>query len=122
VPPTQDLGALSAVPNAEHTAWTFTWTAYDGVPFSYYKLVFEPWDSGKDPSYPGGSSYWAVPGTGSTSVTLTVGENNGGNATFAPGHYRVRIQAIGYPSGGAYAYAQTTVLDLTVAAGPSPSP
>jgi len=42
-------------------------------------------------------------------VKLTVGDNG-----FLPGHYKVRIQAIGYPGGNAYAYAQTTVLDLTV--------
>jgi hypothetical protein len=49
-------------------------------------------------------------------VTLAVG--CGG---IQPDHYRVRIQAIGYPN-GAYAYAQTTVLDLLVVQAPSPSP
>ena len=95
VPATQDLGAL--VPNDNGDGkWTFTWTAYSGVPFSYYKLVYEQWDSPKDPSYPGGSAYWAVPGTADTSVKLTVGDNG-----FLPGHYKVRIQAIGYPGGSA---------------------
>jgi hypothetical protein len=112
LPPTQELGGLSAVANGNGTAWTFTWTAYTGGFSSYYKLVFENWDSGKDPSYPG-SSYWAVPGTCQTSVVLNLGSTNGANATFAPGHYRVRIQAIGYPA-GVYAYAETSVLELIV--------
>jgi hypothetical protein len=46
-------------------------------------------------------------------VTLTVGAGNGGDTDFIPDHYKVRIQAIGYPN-GAYAYAQTAVLDLVV--------
>ena len=115
LPPTVNLGALHAHDNGDGT-WTFSWAAYTGGPFNYYKLVYETWASGKNPSYPGGSPYWAVPGTGDTSVILEVG--CGG---FQPGHYRVRIQAIGYPN-GAYAYGQTTVLDLLVPApGPSPS-
>jgi hypothetical protein len=82
-----------------------------GGPFSYYKLVYEPTASGKDPSYPGGSSYWAVP---------PVGAGSSAPITIDPGDYKVRVQAIGYPN-GAYAYAQTTVLLLTVPA-PTPAP
>jgi hypothetical protein len=115
LPPTVNLGALSAHENGDHS-WTFSWAAYTGGPFSYYKLVYETWGSGRNPSYPGGSPYWAAPGPGQTSVTLAVG--CGG---IQPDHYRVRIQAIGYPN-GAYAYAQTTVLDLLVVQAPSPSP
>jgi hypothetical protein len=111
LPPTVNLGALHAHENADHS-WTFSWAAYTGGPFNYYKLVYEPWASGRNPSYPGGSPYWAALGTGQTSVTLAVGGD------FQPGRYRVRIQAIGYPN-GAYAYAQTTVLDLLV---PAPAP
>jgi hypothetical protein len=44
------------------------------------------------------------------------------SAVFAPGDYKVRIQATGDPN-GAYAYAQTTVLSLVVpAATPAPTP
>jgi hypothetical protein len=107
LPPAQDLGALNAVDNHDGT-FTFNWTGYSGGSYNYYKLVYEPTASGKTPSYPGGSAFWAVPSKGDTSVTLTLGVNN-----FMPGDYKVRIQAIGYPD-GPYAYAQTTVLTLTV--------
>lgn len=102
--PTQDLGPLGVHDNGDGT-FTFSWTAYTGGPFSWYKLVYETTASGKDPSYPGGSPIWAVPGTGDTSsVPIPIGA----------GDYKVRIQAIGYPGGSAYAYAQTTVLHLVV--------
>ena len=103
LPPTANLGPLVATPNSGGT-YTFTWTAYTGGPFSYYKLVHETTASGKTPSYPDGSPYWAVPGTGDTSV---------GPIPIPPGDYQVRIQAIGYPD-GAYAYGQTAVLHLVV--------
>jgi hypothetical protein len=68
--------------------------------------------SGKNPSYPGGSPFWAVPSVGATSC---------GPLRIPPGDYQVRVQAVGYPN-GAYAYAQTTVLHLVVSApGSSPS-
>ncbi len=108
LPPTVDLGALRATANGDGT-YSFSWTAYTGGSFSYYKLVYETTASGKTPSYPDGSPYWAVPGPGDTST---------GPITIEPGDYRVRIQAIGYPD-GAYAYAQTAILHLIV---PSPSP
>ena len=104
--PTVDLGALNAVDNPDGSV-TFSWTAYTGGSFSYYKLVYETTASGKTPSYPGGSPYWAVPGTGDTSTTVT---------GIAPGDYQVRIQAIGYPNGSAYAYAQTSVIHVHIAA------
>jgi hypothetical protein len=113
VPPTQSLGGLSWADNGDGT-FSFSWTRYSGYPFSYYKMVFETASSGKNPSYPGGSDYWAVPGTSDSHLTMTVGANNGGSQPFEPGDYKVRIQAIGYPAGSAYAYAQTTVLNLTV--------
>ena len=103
LPPTVNLGALVVTDNGGGT-YTFSWTAYTGGPFSYYKLVHETTASGKTPSYPDGSQYWAVPGTGDTSV---------GPIPIPSGDYKVRIQAIGYPS-GAYAYGQTTVLHLIV--------
>jgi hypothetical protein len=112
-PATQSLGPLTVVDNLDGT-YTFSWTAYSGASFSYYKLVYEPTTSGKDPSYPDGSSYWAVPGCGDTSVTLTLGDGN-----FVSGDYLVRLQAIGYPLGSAYAYAQTDILSLTL---PIPGP
>ena len=124
LPPTQNLGVLQATPNADGTAYTFTWTPYTGGSFSYYKLVFETTASGKTPSYPPptNSQYWTVPGTGATSVKLTLGTGNGGSQPFLAGDYHVRIQAIGYPN-GAYAYAQTTVLHLIVPTpGPTPTP
>jgi hypothetical protein len=55
-----------------------------------------------------------VPGTGDTSAKLTVNVNNGGSAVFAPGDYKVRLQAVGYPGGPAYAYGQTAIITLTV--------
>jgi hypothetical protein len=103
LPPTVDLGPLVATPNGDGT-YNFSWTAYTGGPFSYYKLVYETTASGKTPSYPAGSAYWAVPGTGDTSA---------GPIPIPSGDYQVRIQAIGYPN-GAYAYGQTTVLNLIV--------
>ncbi len=110
--PTVDLGALNAVDNPDGSV-TFSWTAYTGGSFSYYKLVYETTASGKTPSYPGGSPYWAVPGTGDTSTTVT---------GIAPGDYQVRIQAIGYPNGSAYAYAQTSVIHVHIAAPQDPAP
>jgi hypothetical protein len=107
LPPTANLGPLGVADNHDGT-YTFSWAPYTGGSFNYYKLVYETTASGKAPSYPGGSPYWAVPGTGDTSIVLTLGVNY-----FLPGDYQVRIQAIGYPS-GAYAYAQTTVLNLVV--------
>ena len=103
LPPTVNLGALVVTDNGGGT-YTFSWTAYTGGPFSYYKLVYETTASGKTPSYPDGSHYWAVPGTGDTSV---------GPIHIPSGDYQVRIQAIGYPD-GAYAYGQTTVVHLVV--------
>ena len=110
LPPTVDLGALGVTDNGNGT-YTFHWTQYTGGTFSYYKLVYEPTASGKDPSYPAGSSYWDVP---------PVGAGSSAPITIDPGDYKVRIQAIGYPN-GAYAYAQTTALLLTVPA-PTPAP
>jgi hypothetical protein len=55
LPPTVDLGALRVTDNGNGT-YTFHWTQYTGGPFNYYKLVYEPTASGKDPSYPDGSS------------------------------------------------------------------
>ena len=102
---------------------TFSWTGYSGVPFSYYKLVFETVSSGKTPSYPDGSDYWTVPSPVTTNVALTVGVGNGGSKPLLPGDYQVRIQAIGYPSGCAYVYGQTSVATVHVsAATPTPSP
>jgi len=103
LPPTVNLGALGVTDNGDGT-YTFSWTAYTGGSFSYYKLVYEDTASGKTPSYPDGSPYWAVPGTGDTSA---------GPIAIPAGDYQVRIQAIGYPS-GAYVYAQSTILHLVV--------
>ena len=103
LPPTVSLGALG-VTDGGGGDYTFSWTAYTGGPFNYYKLVYETTASGKTPSYPAGSPYWAVPLTGDTSV---------GPIPIPSGDYQVRIQAIGYPD-GAYAYGQTTVLHLIV--------
>jgi hypothetical protein len=114
VPATVSLGNLSVVENADGT-YTFTWARYDATPFSYYKLVYGP--VGSNPSYPKGSPYWAVPSSDSTSVTLIPGVDG-----FGPGDWAVRIQAIGYPSGAAYAYAQTYVYHLYVAPAPTPTP
>jgi hypothetical protein len=108
-PPTVSLGLLNIHNNGDGT-YTFSWSAYSGLSFSYYKLVFELSTSTQDPSYPGGSHYWDVPGSGDTSAKLTVGINNGGNADFLPGTYKVRVQAIGYPSGSAYVYGQTEIV------------
>jgi hypothetical protein len=109
-PATVDLGNLTITNNHDGT-YKFDWTAYLGFPIAYYKLVFEPLASGKDPSYPDGSSYWAYPGASDTSVTLTVGV---GDFTPDPGTYKVRIQAIAYPLGPAYAYGQTAVATVTI--------
>ena len=106
-PTTQDLGALAV--NDTLAGVTFSWTAYTGGSFNFYKLVYETVASGKDPSYPGGSKYWAVPGTSDTSTTVT---------TIAPGDYNVRIQAIGTVNGSPFALAQTTVAHVHVAAAP----
>jgi hypothetical protein len=116
---TKDLGNLNYHDNGDGT-YTFWWTGYSELPFSYYKLVFGPYPS--EPSYVTGSDYWAVPGSGSSSVTLTVGTNNGGSKKFQPGDWSVRIQAIGYPYGSAYVYAQTNLLHLTVAPPATPTP
>jgi hypothetical protein len=116
-PPVVSLGALDYAINGDGT-YTFSWVPYTGgQPFNYYKLVFEYTSSGRAPDYTTGSSYWAVPGTGDTTVTLTPG--TGG---FVPGDYQVRIQAIGYPLGPAYAYGQTAVLHFVLPAVPTPSP
>ncbi|HEX7490989.1 MAG TPA: hypothetical protein VF337_04740 [Candidatus Limnocylindrales bacterium] len=118
-PPAANLGPLDIHRNPDGT-YTFSWTGYSGLPFSYYKLVFEDSGSSQDPSYPGGSHYWAVLGAGQLSVTLAVGPGslgpNGGNADLLVGTYKVRIQAIGYPGGypGGYAYGQTTVANPVV--------
>jgi hypothetical protein len=114
VPATKDLGGLQWRDNGDGT-YKFSWTGYSDLPFSYYKLVFGPDPS--DPSYVTGSPYWAVPGTGATSVKLTVGEGN-----FQPGVWSVRIQAIGYPFGSAYVYAQTSVAHVTVSPPATPTP
>jgi hypothetical protein len=114
LPPTVDLGALTATDNGDGT-YTFNWTQYTGGSFSYYKLVYAMWPG--NPSYPTGSPYWAVPPAGSGSW---------GPITVVAGDYAVRVQAIGYPTGhsSGYAYGQTAVLHLTVppAATPTPSP
>lgn len=109
LPPTVDLGALTYTDNGDGT-YTFQWTQYTGGPFNYYKLVWGYWPG--SPSYPSGSPYWAVP---------PVGAGSSDPIAVSPGEYAVRVQAIGYPNGPAYAYAQTTVLHLVVPA-PSPSP
>ena len=103
LPPTVNLGPLGVANNGDGT-FNFSWAPYSGGSFSYYKLVWETTASGKEPSYPGGSSYWAVPPSGATSA---------GPIPVGPGDYQVRIQAIGYPN-GAYAYAETTILQLVV--------
>ena len=118
LPPTKELGALNVQDNGNGT-YTFSWPKYSGS-FNYYKLVFGP--PGSSPTYPGGSPYWAVPGTNQTSVTLTVGAGNGGNAKFDPGNWSVRIQAIGYPGGNAYAFAETSAVPVTVVPAPMPTP
>lgn len=110
LPPTVDLGPLS-VTNLGGGQYRFTWAAYNGCPpFSYYKLMATT--DGSDPDYPSGNgSYLAVPDTGATSATIPLG----------PGEYWIRIQAIGYPN-GAYAYAQTSILHLTVPPPATPTP
>jgi hypothetical protein len=110
LPPTVDLGALAWTPNVVDGTYTFSWTQYTGGPFSYYKLVYGTWPG--SPSYPSGSPYWAVPPAGAGSSDPIA---------IPPGEYAVRIQAIGYPGGHAYAYAQTAVLHLVVPA-PTPTP
>jgi hypothetical protein len=87
LPPTVNLGPLGVTNNGDET-FNFSWAPYSGGSFSYYKLVWETTYSGKEPSYPGGSSYWAVPPSGATSA---------GPIPVGPGDYQVRIQAIGYP-------------------------
>jgi hypothetical protein len=116
-PPTVSLGDLTWILNGDGT-YSFGWNPYTGgQPFSYYKLVFEYTSSGQNPDYTAGSPYWAVPGTGDTTVALTPGAGG-----FSPGDYMVRIQAIGYPGGSAYVYGQTTVLHFVLPASPTPSP
>jgi hypothetical protein len=116
-PPTVSLGDLTWVLNGDGS-YSFWWNPYTGGrPFSYYKLVFELTSSGRTPDYTNGSPYWAVPGTGDTTVALDPG--TGG---FQPGDYLVRIQAIGYPNGSAYAYGETTVLHFVLPAPATPSP
>ena len=107
---TLSLGSLGARNNGDGT-YTFSWAGFTKHAFDYYKLVFETTASGKSPSYLDGSDYWAVPGTGDKSVTLTLGDGN-----FVSGDYHVRIQAIGYPDGfsSGYAFAQTSVLHLVL--------
>lgn len=118
-PPTEGLGKLNWRVNGDGS-YTFRWSAYGDLPFSYYKLVFEQYPN--TPSYPG-SPYWAAPDTDATSVTLTPDASNGGSADFEPvGDWSVRLQAIGYPYGSAYVYAQTDVLRLTVSPPPTPTP
>jgi hypothetical protein len=114
VPPTVSLGGLNVIDNGGGT-YTFSWNRYSALPFDYYKLVYEPYPGA--PSYPGGSSYWAVPGCGETSVTVNLAAGG-----FVPGDWNVRIQAIGYPGGHAYAYAQTDIYRLTIAPPPTPTP
>jgi hypothetical protein len=105
LPATQNLGAL--IVKDTLAGVTFSWTEYSGD-FRYYKLVYETVASGKDPSYPGGSNYWAVPPVGTASW---------GPITIPPGYYNVRIQAIGYQDGvRPYAYAQTTVTRVHMSA------
>ena len=113
LPPTHDLGSLTV--NDTPDGITFSWTGYTGGSFNYYKLVYEPTSSGKDPSYPGGSAYWAVPPAGATSW---------GPITIDPGDYNVRVQAIGYPTGypQGYAYAQTAVTHVHISPVASPAP
>ncbi len=118
LPPTVDLGALTVVDNGNGT-YTFSWTGYGSRLFDYYKLVFEPWPN--MPSYLSGSPYWDALSPGTTSDTLTVGSSNGGEV-FLPGEYAVRIQAIGYPLGTAYVFAQTSVAHVTILAAPTPTP
>jgi len=115
LPPTENLGNLNYHVNA-NGSYTFSWTPYTDLPFSYYKLVYEP-NPGKDPSYPDGSSYWAAIDSGKSSVTLMPG--SGG---FDPGDWSVRIQAIDDPLGPPYAYAQTNVLHVTVSLPATPTP
>ena len=116
LPATVSLGALTVQDNGDGT-YTFKWTKFTGPWFSYYKLVYGP--SGSSPSYPGGSSYWAaISNQSQTQVTLKVG--TGG---FEAGTYAVRLQAIDYPGGHAYAYAETDIADpVTTAPAPTPAP
>ena len=103
LPPTQNLGALGVHADGAGK-YTFTWTAYSGGrEFSYYKLVYVAWPG--SPSFPAGDLYWVVPGTGDTST---------GSIAVPSGDWAVRIQAIGYPLGNAFAYGQTGVYHLTV--------
>lgn len=114
LPPTADLGPLVA--NDTPAGVTFSWTGFSGASFSYWKLVYEPTSSGKTPSYPDGSPYWAVLSPGATSA---------GPIHIPPGDYDVRVQAIGYPNGSAYVYAQTTVIHVHISSAttpPSPTP
>jgi hypothetical protein len=107
---TLSLGSLGARDNGDGT-YTFSWAGFTKHAFDYYKLVFETTASGKSPSYPDGSDYWAVPAADDKSVTLTLGDGS-----FVSGDYHVRIQAIGYPDGfsSGYAFAQTAVLHLVL--------
>ena len=103
---TLGMGPLTSVPDGPGS-YTFNWSAYTGATFDFYKIVYEDTSSGHDPSYPGGSRIWAAVAPGSTTS---------GPISIPAGDYKVRVQAIGWPSGYScgYAYAQTTILHLIV--------
>ncbi len=108
-PATVDLGALTVTKDASG-CYTFGWKAFGGVDFDYWKLVYGSW--GTEPYYPD-FPYWAALDPSVTSYK---------KCGIAAGDYAVRVQAIYYPRGAAYAAAQTAIYHLTVAATPTPTP
>jgi hypothetical protein len=104
LPPVQSLGALN-VSDDGSGCYTFSWAPYTGGwGFDAYKLVYVA-GSG-NPSYLSGADYWAALSPGATTTDPIA---------LPSGTWSVRVQAIGWPFGGsAYAFAQTTVLHLTV--------
>ncbi len=109
LPPTVDLGTLGVSPPDVDGRYTFSWNAYTGGPFSYYKLSGVPYP--ETPGYAEGKGYWEVIGPGTTSATINV----------ESGTWNINVEAIGYPGGPPYAYGRTTVLTLVVS-DPTPTP
>ncbi len=105
--PTVNLGNLSVTKGTDG-CYTFSWQAFSGVDFNYWKLVYGDW--GTSPYYPD-FPYWAALDPSTTSFK---------KCDIPTGDYAVRVQAIYYPTGSAYAAAQTNIYHLTVAA-PTPT-
>jgi hypothetical protein len=104
-----DLGPITAKKNADGT-YTLTWAPYEGkIDFSYYKLSGTTGDGAF--GYCEGTGYWAVVEPGQHSWTGHI----------ESGAWRIKVEAVYYPDGCAKA-AETRVLEMTVAAAPTPAP